>query len=41
MEHVNEIEIDEEHITINYNEKTMHRYNANEDLAPRVDVQVQ
>lgn len=30
MEHVTEIEIDEEHITITYNEKITHRYNANE-----------
>lgn len=30
MEHVNEIEITEEHITIKYNEKTQYRYNANE-----------
>ncbi|GAC1541283.1 MAG: hypothetical protein NVS3B16_04600 [Vulcanimicrobiaceae bacterium] len=30
MEHVQEIEITEEHITITYNQKTTHRYNANE-----------
>ncbi len=30
MEHVSEIEITEEHITITYNQKTVHRYNANE-----------
>jgi Fe-S-cluster containining protein len=30
MEHVEEIEITEEHITITYNKKTTHRYNANE-----------
>src|SRR5665213_1810549 len=30
MENVQEIEIDEEHITIVYNQKTTHRYNANE-----------
>ncbi|MFY9780013.1 MAG: YkgJ family cysteine cluster protein [Candidatus Baltobacteraceae bacterium] len=30
MEHVSEIEITEEHITVTYNEKTTHRYNANE-----------
>jgi Fe-S-cluster containining protein len=30
MEHVQEIDIDEEHITITYNEQTLHRYNANE-----------
>ena len=30
MEHVQEIEIDEEHITITYNEETLRRYNANE-----------
>ena len=30
MEHVTEIEIDEEHVTITYNEKISHRYNAKE-----------
>ena len=30
MEHVNEIEITEEHITITYDEKTTRFYNANE-----------
>jgi Fe-S-cluster containining protein len=30
MEHVQEIEIDEEHITVTYNEETTHRYNAKE-----------
>ncbi|MBD5635905.1 MAG: hypothetical protein IAI49_15670, partial [Candidatus Eremiobacteraeota bacterium] len=30
MEHVTEIEIDEEHVTITYNEKITHRYNAKE-----------
>lgn len=30
MEHVNEIEITEEHITVTYDQKTAHRYNANE-----------
>jgi len=30
MEHVNEIEITEEHITVKYNEKTTRYYNANE-----------
>ncbi|MGH7727804.1 MAG: YkgJ family cysteine cluster protein [Vulcanimicrobiaceae bacterium] len=30
MEHVNEIEITEEHITITYDQTTTHRYNANE-----------
>jgi Fe-S-cluster containining protein len=30
MEHVQEIDIDEEHITITYNEKISQRYNANE-----------
>jgi len=30
MEHVEEIEITEEHITVTYNKKTTHRYNANE-----------
>lgn len=30
LEHVQEIEITEEHITITYNQKTTHRYNANE-----------
>jgi len=30
IEHVNKIEIDEEHITIEYNEKTTRYYNANE-----------
>ncbi|MEO6912614.1 MAG: YkgJ family cysteine cluster protein [Candidatus Baltobacteraceae bacterium] len=30
MEHVKEIEIDEEHITITYNQKTTHHYNTNE-----------
>jgi Fe-S-cluster containining protein len=30
MEHVTEIEITEEHITVTYNEKIVHRYNANE-----------
>jgi Fe-S-cluster containining protein len=30
MEHVNSIEIDEEHITIVYNQKKTHRYNADE-----------
>ncbi|MDQ2681539.1 MAG: YkgJ family cysteine cluster protein [Candidatus Eremiobacteraeota bacterium] len=30
MEHVKEIEIDEEHITITYNQKTTHYYNTNE-----------
>lgn len=30
MTHVNEIEITEEHITVTYNQKTTHRYNANE-----------
>ncbi len=30
MENVQSIDIDEEHITITYNQKTTHRYNANE-----------
>jgi Fe-S-cluster containining protein len=30
MEHVSNIEITEEHVTITYNEKTVHRYNVNE-----------
>ncbi len=30
MEHVKEIEIDEEHVTITYNQKTTRYYNANE-----------
>ena len=30
MEHVTNIEITEEHVTITYNEKTTHRYNVNE-----------
>lgn len=30
MEHVQEIEITEEHITVTYNQKIAHRYNANE-----------
>jgi Fe-S-cluster containining protein len=30
MEHVTEIEIDEEHVTIVYDEKTTHRYNSKE-----------
>jgi len=30
MEHVQEIEITEEHITVTYNQKTVHRYNVNE-----------
>ena len=30
MEHVNEIEITEEHVTIKYNESTKRRYNVNE-----------
>ena len=30
MEHVQEIEITEEHITVTYNQKITHRYNANE-----------
>ncbi|MGP6157555.1 MAG: YkgJ family cysteine cluster protein, partial [Vulcanimicrobiaceae bacterium] len=30
MEHVSEIEITEEHVTVTYNEKTTHRYNVNE-----------
>jgi Fe-S-cluster containining protein len=30
MEHVEEIEITEEHITVTYNKTTTHRYNANE-----------
>jgi Fe-S-cluster containining protein len=30
LEHVSSIEIDEEHITISYNEKKTHRYNADE-----------
>jgi len=30
MEHVQEIEIDEEHVTITYNEEISHRYNAND-----------
>lgn len=30
MEHVTEIEIDEEHITLTYDEKITHRYNAKE-----------
>ena len=30
MEHVTEIDIDEEHVTITYNEKITHRYNAKE-----------
>ncbi len=30
MEQVDEIEITEEHITVTYNKKTTHRYNANE-----------
>jgi len=30
MEHVTEIEIDEEHVTITYNEQITHRYNAKE-----------
>jgi len=30
MEHVQEIEIDEEHVTITYNQQITHKYNANE-----------
>jgi Fe-S-cluster containining protein len=30
MEHVTNIEIDEEHVTVTYNEETTHRYNAKE-----------
>jgi Fe-S-cluster containining protein len=30
MEHVTNIEITEEHVTITYNQKTVHRYNVNE-----------
>ncbi len=30
MEHVSDIEIDEEHVTIRYNEKTTHKYNVDE-----------
>jgi Fe-S-cluster containining protein len=30
MTQINEIEIDEEHITVKYNQKKTHRYNANE-----------
>jgi Fe-S-cluster containining protein len=30
MEHVQEIEITEEHVTVTYNQKITHRYNANE-----------
>ena len=30
MRQINEIEIDEEHITVKYNQKKTHRYNANE-----------
>ena len=30
MEHVQSIEIDEEHITITYNERKTHRYNVDE-----------
>ena len=30
MQHVTQIEIDEEHVTITYNEKITHRYNAKE-----------
>ncbi len=37
----NSIEIDEEHITITYNEKTVRKYNANEDHEQRVAVQIQ
>jgi Fe-S-cluster containining protein len=30
MEHVSNIEITEEHVTVTYNEQTVHRYNVNE-----------
>ena len=40
LEHVNKIEIDEEHITIEFDEKTTRYYNAQRDHEARVGVQV-